>query len=71
MKWIWLVLWKLQRDAILSTDRRTDGQTDDVKPVYHPFNFVEAGGIKMYNILTISIVMSAPNHLQYMGQGQN
>ena len=27
------------------TDRRTDGQTDKVKPVYPPFNFVEAGGI--------------------------
>ena len=23
----------------------TDGRTDDVKPVYPPFNFVEAGGI--------------------------
>ena len=22
-----------------------DGQTDDVKPVYPPFNFVEVGGI--------------------------
>ena len=27
------------------TDKRTDGQTDKVKPVYAPFNFVEAGGI--------------------------
>ena len=27
------------------TDRRTDGQTDKVKPVYPPFNFVEAEGI--------------------------
>ena len=26
-------------------DRWTDGQTDKVKPVYPPFNFVEAGGI--------------------------
>ena len=26
------------------TDKRTDGQTDKVKPVYPPFNFVEAGG---------------------------
>ena len=25
------------------TDRRTDGQTDKVIPVYPPFNFVEAG----------------------------
>ena len=27
------------------TDGRTDGQTDKVKPVYPPFNFVEAEGI--------------------------
>ena len=27
------------------TDRRTDGQTDKVIPVYPPINFVEAGGI--------------------------
>ena len=27
------------------TDRQTDRQTDKVKPVYPPFNFVEAGGI--------------------------
>ena len=27
------------------TDGRTDRQTDDVKPVYPPFKFVEAGGI--------------------------
>ena len=27
------------------TDRQTDGRTDKVKPVYPPFNFVEAGGI--------------------------
>ena len=27
------------------TDRRTDGQTDKVKPVYTPFNLVEAEGI--------------------------
>ena len=27
------------------TDRRTDRRTDKVKPVYPPFNFVEAGGI--------------------------
>ena len=25
------------------TDGQTDEQTDDVKPVYSPFNFVEAG----------------------------
>ena len=55
---------------ILSTDRRmdrrTDGQTDRVKPVYKdrrtdgqgdtsipPFNFVEAGGIITYPCPTI------------------
>ena len=27
------------------TDRRMDGQTDKVIPVYPPINFVEAGGI--------------------------
>ena len=33
------------------TDRRTDRQTGDVKPVYSPFNFVEAAGIKTtYNL---------------------
>ena len=32
---------------ILSTDGQTDGRTDDVKPVYPPINFVEAGGIKI------------------------
>ena len=26
------------------TDRPMDRRTDDVKPVYPPFNFVEAGG---------------------------
>ena len=35
------------------TDRRTDGRTDrrtdKVKPVYPPFNFVEAGGIIKYD----------------------
>ena len=30
---------------ILSTDGQMDGQTDKVKPVYPPFNFVEAVGI--------------------------
>ena len=27
------------------TGEQTDGQTDNVKPVYPSFNFVEAGGI--------------------------
>ena len=36
--------WRYRADTILSTD----GQTDKVKPVYPPFNFVEAGGIKMH-----------------------
>ena len=29
------------------TDGQTDGQTDKVKPVYPPFKFGEAGGLKM------------------------
>ena len=33
--------WRYRADTILSTD----GQTDKVKPVYPPFNFVEAGGV--------------------------
>ena len=33
--------WRYIADTILSTD----GQTDKVKSVYPPFNFVEAGGI--------------------------
>ena len=39
MKWIRQVLLKIQRHN--SVHRRTDGQTDKVKPVYPPFNFVE------------------------------
>ena len=34
--------WIYRADTILSTE----GQTDKVKPVYPPFNFVEAGSIK-------------------------
>ena len=30
------------------TDRRTDGQTDKVIPVYPPINFVESGGIIIF-----------------------
>ena len=51
MKWIRLVLWKIQsRNCFVHrrTDRQTDRQTDDVKPVYPPFNFVKAGGIMNY-----------------------
>ena len=37
---------KYQMDlvSIVEVTERTDGQTDEVKPVYPPFNFVEAGG---------------------------
>ena len=52
MKWIRWVLLKIQSGHD-SVHRRTDGQTEgrtdgqtDVIPVYPPFNFVEAGGIK-------------------------
>ena len=37
--------WRYRADTILSTN----GQTDKVKPVYPPFNFVEAGGITRYD----------------------
>ena len=54
MKWIRWVLLKIQsgHDSVHrrtdgQTDGRTDGQTDKVKPVYPPFNFVEAVGIKI------------------------
>ena len=41
-----LVLWKIQsRHDSAQTDRQTDGQMDNVKPVYPPFNFVEVEGI--------------------------
>ena len=50
-KWIRLVLWKLQsgRDSV---NRRTDGQTDDVKPVYPPSILLSVGIIssKFLNI---------------------
>ena len=36
-------------------DGQTDRRTDDVKPVYPPFNFVEAGGIKIYPVLEATI----------------
>ena len=46
MKWIQLLLWKIQsrHDFV---HRQMDRQTDDVKSVYPPFNFVEAVGIIM------------------------
>ena len=44
MKWIQQVLLKIQSGHD-SVHRRTDVQTDKVKPVYPPFNFVEAGSI--------------------------
>ena len=50
MNWIRRVLLKIQsgNDSVhRRTDGRTDGQTDKVKPVYPPFNFVEAAGIIM------------------------
>ena len=47
MKWMRRVLLKIQSGHD-SVHRRTDGRTDKVKPVYPPFNFVEAGGIKCH-----------------------
>ena len=42
MKWIRWELLKIQSGHD-SVNRRTDGQTDKVIPVYPPINFVEAG----------------------------
>ena len=66
MKWIRLVLWKLQSrhgSVHRRMDRQTDGQTsgqmdrpmDNVKPVYSPFNFVEAGGIITYQFSNFKV----------------
>ena len=56
MKWIWQVLWKIQRghDSVhrrtdRQMDRRTDGQRDTSIP---PFNFVEQG----YNKTCIEVI---------------
>ena len=50
MKWIRRVLLKIQSRHD-SVHRRTDRQMDKVKPVYPPFNFIEAGGINMHQRL--------------------
>ena len=42
--------WRYRAHMILSTDR----QTDKVKPVCSPFNFVEAGGIKIQSAIHMS-----------------
>ena len=45
--------WRYRADTILSTD----GQTDKVKPVYPPFNFVEAEG-KMKHVQSSQRIIS-------------
>ena len=50
MKWIRLVLWKIQSGQDF-VHRQTDRRTDDVKPVYPTVNFVGAGGIMIPGIL--------------------
>ena len=52
IKWVRWVLLKIQsrHDSVHRrtdgwTDRRTERETDKVKPIFPPFNFVEAGGI--------------------------
>ena len=42
----------LRKPLRLQTDRRTDGQTDKVNPVYPPTNFVGRG----YNDITTNFV---------------
>ena len=56
MKWIRWVLLKIQSGHD-SVHRRTDGQTDKVKPALppSPFNFVEAEGINRRRIAGIGI----------------
>ena len=46
MKWIRLLLWKIQSGHDF-VHRRMDRRTDNVKSVYPPLNFVEAVGIIM------------------------
>ena len=53
IKWIRLVLWKLQSGHD-SVNRRTDGQTDDVKPVYPP-SILLSGGIISSKFLNIEM----------------
>ena len=47
------------------TDRRPAGQTDKVKPVYPPFNFVEVGGIIILiwygSYILISVLIRGPS----------
>ena len=52
-KQTWLMLRKPCR---LQTDRRTDGQTDKVNPVYPPSNFVGRGYNKPYDTRSGSLI---------------
>ena len=39
------IIFSQVQPVAVAKDRRTDGQTDKVIPVYPPFNFVEGGGV--------------------------
>ena len=68
MKWIPLVLWKLQsgHDSVhRRTDRQTDGRTDRWTDGQHEtsiplFNFIEVGGIMMVNLLMYICITQPP-----------
>ena len=68
-KRIRLVLWKIQsgHDFVHRwTDGRTDRRTENVKPVYTPFNFFEAGGIMKSDIcptLIIAMLCTTPQNV--------
>ena len=48
------------------TDRQADRQTDMVKPVYPPFNFVEAGGIIIKIPLFLDDINSLPTKMVFI-----
>ena len=70
MKWIWLVLREIQsgHDSIhRRTDGWTDRQTDKVKPVYPPFNFIELRGIiKLKNIYIFGLLGEQPARASFL-----
>ena len=64
MKWIWQVLLETQ-SGYDSVYRRTDGQTNKVKPVFPLFNFVEEGGIIIWNYSNCTTAHKHQIILQY------
>ena len=52
-------------------DRRMDGQTDKVKPVYPPFNCIEVGGIIISFIIPQSNYEAIANTTEYLKKHQS